>query len=62
VKPEGEKGKAAVGRILQDPCTSGGRAAVVACVCKKVKVADTRLPSVGFRSRSRFSAVSLQVT
>ena len=28
---------------------------------KKVKVAHTRLPSVGFRSRSRFSAVSLQV-
>jgi len=28
----------------------------------KVKVAHTRLPSVGFRSRSRFLAVSLQVT
>ena len=28
---------------------------------KKVKVAHTRLPSVGFRSWSRFSAVSLQV-
>jgi len=30
--------------------------------CKKVKVARTRLPSVGFRSWSRFLAVSLQVT
>jgi len=29
---------------------------------KKVKVAHTRLPSVGSRSWSRFSAVSLQVT
>jgi len=29
---------------------------------KKVKVAHTRLPSVWFRSRSRFLAVSLQVT
>ena len=29
---------------------------------KKVKVAHTRLPSVGFRSWSRFVAVSLQVT
>jgi len=29
---------------------------------KKVKVAHTRLPSVGFRSRSRSLAVSLQVT
>jgi len=29
---------------------------------KKVKVAHTRLPSVGFRSWSRFLAVSLQVT
>ena len=29
---------------------------------KKVKVAHTRLPSVGFRSRSRFLAVSLLVT
>ena len=29
---------------------------------KKVKVARTRLPSVGFRSWSRFLAVSLQVT
>ena len=29
---------------------------------KRVKVAHTRLPSVGFRSRSRFLAVSLQVT
>jgi len=32
------------------------------CGHKKVKVAHTRLPSVGFRSWSRFSAVSLQVT
>ena len=32
------------------------------CVCKKVKVANTRLSSVGFRSWSRFLAVSLQVT
>jgi len=31
-------------------------------VSKMVKVADTRLPSVGFRSWSRFLAVSLQVT
>jgi len=30
--------------------------------CKKVKVAHTRLPSVGFRSWSRFLAVSLQLT
>ena len=30
--------------------------------CKKVKVARTRLPSVGFRSWSRFLAVSPQVT
>ena len=30
--------------------------------CKKVKVAHTRLPSVGFWSWSRFLAVSLQVT
>ena len=29
---------------------------------KKVKVAHTPIPSVGFRSRSGFSAVSLQVT
>jgi len=29
---------------------------------KKAKVAHTRLPSVGFRSRFRFLAVSLQVT
>ena len=29
---------------------------------KKVKVANTRLPSVGFRSYSRIFAVSLQVT
>ena len=29
---------------------------------KKVKIAHTRLPSVGFRSWSRFLAVSLQVT
>ena len=28
---------------------------------RKVKVAHTRLPSVGFRSWSRFSAISLQV-
>jgi len=31
-------------------------------ITKKVKVAHTRLPSVGFRSWSRFFAVSLQVT
>ena len=30
--------------------------------CKKGKVAHTRLPNVGFRSWSRFLAVSLQVT
>jgi len=30
--------------------------------CKKIKTAHTRLPSVGYRSRSRFLAVSLQVT
>jgi len=34
----------------------------VALQLKKVKVAHTRLPSVGFRSLSRFLAVSLQVT
>ena len=39
---------------------------LLACACtfstsKKVKVAHTRLPSVGFRSWSRFLAVSLQV-
>ena len=34
----------------------------VSRMCKKVKVAHTRLPSVRFRSRSRFLAVSLQVT
>ena len=32
------------------------------CVRRKVKAAHTRLPSVGFRSWSRFLAVSLQVT
>ena len=32
------------------------------CVTKVKAVARTRLPSVGFRSRSRFLAVSLQVT
>ena len=32
------------------------------CTVKKVKVAHTRLSSVGFRSWSRFLAVSLQVT
>ena len=32
------------------------------CTVKKVKVARTRLPSVGFQSWSRFLAVSLQVT
>ena len=32
------------------------------CEVKKVNVAHTRLPSVGFRSWSRFLAVSLQVT
>ena len=32
------------------------------CSVKKVKVAHTRLPSVGFRSWSRNLAVSLQVT
>ena len=42
------------------------RVIVVLCysvflVSKKVKVAHTRLPSVGFRSWSRFLAVSLQV-
>ena len=31
-------------------------------ILKKVKVAQTRLPSVGFRSWSRFLALSLQVT
>ena len=31
-------------------------------IIKRVKVAHTRLPSVGFRSLSRFLAVSLQVT
>ena len=37
----------------------------VQCICtshKKIKAAHTRLPSVGFRSWSRFLAVSLQVT
>jgi len=34
----------------------------VNCRIKKVKVAHTRLPSVGFWSWSRFLAVSLQVT
>jgi len=33
-----------------------------ATVLKKVKVAHNRLPSIGFRSWSRFLAVSLQVT
>jgi len=32
------------------------------CIVKEVKLAHTRLPSVGFRSWSRFLAVSLQVT
>ena len=35
---------------------------VYTCIHKKVKVAHTRLPSVGFRSWSRFLAVSLQAT
>jgi len=34
----------------------------MAYMVKQVKVAHTRLPSVGFRSWSRFLAVSLQVT
>ena len=34
----------------------------ICCYTKRVKVAPTRLPSVGFRSWSRFLAVSLQVT
>ena len=41
--------------------------ATIKCKCnihhtKKVKVAHTRLPSLGFRSWSKFLAVSLQVT
>jgi len=32
------------------------------CQCQEVKAARTRLPSVGFRSWSRFLAVSLHVT
>jgi len=39
--------------VLQSVCRHG-------CLCKKVKAARSRLPS-GFRSWSRFSAVSLQV-
>jgi len=35
---------------------------ILFCYIKKVKVAHTRLPSVGYRSWSRFLAVSLQVT
>jgi len=38
------------------------RTSVCKSEVKKVKVANTRLPSVGFRSWSRLSAVSLQVT
>ena len=35
---------------------------ILFCYIKKVKVAHTRLPSVGYRSWSRFLAASLQVT
>ena len=41
---------------------AGGIFVSIASNPKKVKVAHTRLPSVGFRSWSRFLAVSLQVT
>jgi len=39
----------------------GFRVRVTIMILQKVKVAHTRLPSVGFRSWSRFLAVSLQV-
>ena len=39
-----------------------GDEATMYFIYKKVKAAHTRLPSVGFRSWSRFLAVSLQVT
>ena len=38
------------------------RTSLIVCFVKKVNVAHTRLPSVGFWSWSRFLAVSLQVT
>ena len=38
------------------------RKLITACNIKKIKLAHTRLPSVGFQSWSRFLAVSLQVT
>ena len=44
------------------PGTCGTEILACDCANKKVKVARTRLPSVGFRSWSRFLAVSLQVT
>ena len=37
-------------------------AVCLVCTVKKVKVAHTRSPSVGFRSSSRFLVVSLQET
>jgi len=46
------------------PCVKQKAVGKVSCtyIHKKVKVAHTWLPSVGFRSKSRFLAVSLQVT
>jgi len=44
------------------PRFTGKEALNLCSSSKKVKVAHTRLPSVGFRSWSRFLAVSLQVT
>jgi len=44
------------------PARSKPNVARRVCMIKKVKVAHARLPSAGFRSWSRFLAVSLQVT
>ena len=48
--------------FLQTGCPSCCPINSVKALIKKVKVAHTRLPSIGFRSWSRFLAVSLQVT
>ena len=44
------------------PSKSSRRRTTITVLIKKVKVAHDRLPSVGFRSWSRFLAVSLQMT
>ena len=52
-----QKSQWVFGQITYNSVLSGPK-----CTVKEVKVAHIRLPSVGFRSWSRFLAVSLQVT